>query len=36
MTRVLPNGRILTVIPLFGGRARLTVGPDEYGYDEAW
>lgn len=30
------EGKVLAVLPLIGGRARLTLGTDEKGYDEAW
>lgn len=32
----LADGRILMVVPLTFGRARLTVGPDENVYDDGW
>ena len=34
----LPDGRLLTVIPILFGRARLTVGPQKcvFGYDDVW
>ena len=31
-----PDGRIGTVIPLTFGRARITVGRDDYTYDDGW
>ncbi len=34
--RTLPDGRLLFVVPLTFGRARLTVGRDEYTYDDGW
>ena len=34
--RRLPDGRLLTVVALSFGRARLTIGRDFYTYDEAW
>jgi hypothetical protein len=36
MQRQLPDGRILALMPLFEGRARITVGVDQFGYDEGW
>jgi hypothetical protein len=33
--RVLPDGRVLDVYPLTGGRGRLGVG-DGTGYDDEW
>lgn len=32
----LPDGRVVAVVPLTYGRARLTVGPDELQYDDGW
>jgi hypothetical protein len=34
--RRLPDGRILTVVPLLTGTARLTVGTDEQTYDNGY
>ncbi len=34
--RTLPDGRLLFVVPLTFGRARLTVGRDESTYDDGW
>lgn len=34
--RDLEDGRLLFVVPLIGGRARLTVGRDEMTYDDGW
>jgi len=35
--RILPDGRLLQVIPLTFGRARLCVGPaDSMTYDDNW
>lgn len=34
--RDLPDGRLLFVVPLTFGRARLTIGWDEYTYDDGW
>lgn len=36
--RRLPDGRLLTVVPLIGGRARLCIANDgvTYGYDDGW
>ncbi len=35
--RVLDDGRILTVVPLTFGRARLAIGPAGTGtYDDGW
>jgi hypothetical protein len=34
--RTLPDGRLLFVVPLTFGRARLTVGSDEWGCDDGW
>lgn len=34
--RQLPDGRLLFVIPLTFGRARLTVGRDDLTYDDGW
>lgn len=35
-TRELPDGRLLTVIPLTLGRARLTIGRGWVTYDDSW
>lgn len=32
-SRILDDGRVLCVVPLFGGRARLCIGPDWLGID---
>jgi hypothetical protein len=34
--RTLPDGRLLFVVPLTFGRARLTVGHDEHTYEDGW
>lgn len=34
--RVLSDGRLVTVVPLLGGRARITVGPQDLYYDNVW
>lgn len=34
--RTLPDGRILAVLPLTYGRARLTIGRGEATYDDGW
>jgi hypothetical protein len=34
--RELPDGRLLFVVPLTFGRARLTVGRGEDTYDDGW
>lgn len=34
--RVLADGTVLTVVPLFGGRGRLCIGEDFYTWDDAW
>lgn len=35
-TRWLPDGRVLAVMPLVFGRARLTVGSSTLHYDDGW
>ncbi len=35
-SRVLPDGRLLTVAPLTFGRARLTIGYGTSFYDDGW
>jgi hypothetical protein len=34
--RTLPDGRLLFVVPLTYGRARLTIGGDEHWYEDGW
>lgn len=34
--KILPDGRVVTVMPLTFGRARITIGPDERTYDDSW
>lgn len=34
--RELPDGRVATASPLFGGRGRLKVGPDETYVTDNW
>jgi hypothetical protein len=34
--RVLADGRLLCLVPLFGGRVRITLGPDLIFYPTAW
>jgi hypothetical protein len=34
--RTLPDGRILSVIPLTYGRGRVTIARDRMFYDDAW
>ena len=37
MRRIVEDGRLLAVVPLTYGRARLTIGPvDEPWYDDGW
>jgi hypothetical protein len=35
-TKTLADGRIITVVPLTFGRARLCIGRDEYTYEDGW
>jgi len=35
-TRVIPDGRIIAVIRLTFGRARLTIGRDIWTYNDGW
>jgi hypothetical protein len=35
-TKTLPDGRIITVVPLTFGRARLCIGFDEDTYEDGW
>ena len=35
-TKTLPDGRIVCVMPLLYGRARITIGPDLDFYKEGW
>lgn len=35
-SRSLPDGRLLAVVPLTYGRARLTVGRSVATYDDSW
>lgn len=34
--RTLPDGRIMSVIPLTFGRGRLTIARDRISYDDTW
>ena len=34
--RVLEDGRLVTVVPLTFGRARITIGPLDYVNDDLW
>ena len=35
--RTLPDGRVIDIIPLTFGRARLGIGwPDDVGYQDVW
>lgn len=34
--RVLPDGRLVTIIPLLGFRARLHIGPDAPWFNDGW
>ena len=35
-TKTLDDGRLVTVVPLTYGRARITIGHDYYTYDDGW
>lgn len=35
-SRILPDGRILTLMPLLQGRARLTIGTNWFDYETGW
>lgn len=34
--RTLPDGRIVAIVPLTYGRARITIGRDEMTYEDGW
>jgi hypothetical protein len=34
--RTLPDGRLLSVVPLTFGRARVTIGFDQATYEDGW
>jgi hypothetical protein len=34
--KTLPDGRIVAAIPLTFGRARVTIGSNEFTYDDGW
>lgn len=35
-SRRIADGRIVALLPLFGDRARITIGNDLWGYDRFW
>lgn len=35
-TKTLPDGRVVDIIPLTFGRARINIGDGRYTYDDGW
>jgi hypothetical protein len=34
--KILPDGRLVTVVSLLGRRARITIGPVDVFYEDGW